>query len=174
MGGSGDAHAEGDGLWHVQGDEPLIAPEMINAVAHLLEIDTSLSISTAAHSITDLQDFLNPNVVKVVLDLKNSAHYFSRAPIPWSRDEFNNGINQLPDVQPLRHVGLYAYRVGFLKSFPNLAPTILEKIEALEQLRALSHGYAIGVHISEEHPGPGVDTLEDLLRVRAIIRGIKN
>jgi 3-deoxy-manno-octulosonate cytidylyltransferase (CMP-KDO synthetase) len=158
---------------NVQGDEPLIAPEMINAVANLLEIDSSLSISTAAHSITDLQDFLNPNVVKVVLDIKNRAHYFSRAPIPWNRDEFNNGIKQLPSEQPLRHVGLYAYRAGFLKKFPSLAPTILEKIEALEQLRALSHGYAIGVHISEVHPGPGVDTLEDLQRVRAIIREIK-
>jgi len=156
---------------NVQGDEPLIDPGMINAVALLLEQQSDLMMSTVAHAITDLQDFINPNVVKVVLDQQSRAHYFSRAPIPWSRDEFSHGILKLPQVSALRHVGLYGYRVGFLKKFPTLEPTALEKIEALEQLRALSHGYPIGVHVSTAHPGPGVDTIEDLERVRSIIRG---
>ena len=155
---------------NVQGDEPLIDPAMINAVAILLEQESDLMMSTVAHPISNLKDFTNPNVVKVVLDQKSRAHYFSRAPIPWSRDEFSQGIHQLPKISALRHVGLYGYRVGFLKKFPTLEPTALEKIEALEQLRALSHGYPIGVHVSCAHPGPGVDTQEALEQVRLIIR----
>ncbi len=153
---------------NVQGDEPLIEPEMINSVADLLNT-SSLEMSTVAHAITSVQEFLNPNVVKVVLDEKGCAHYFSRAPIPWWRDGFKDGIHELPSPPPLRHVGLYGYRVGFLRKFPSLSPTITEQLESLEQLRALSHGFAIGVYVSAQDSGPGVDTPEDLERIRKLI-----
>jgi 3-deoxy-manno-octulosonate cytidylyltransferase (CMP-KDO synthetase) len=158
---------------NVQGDEPLIEQSMINSVAYLLATDEALHMSTAAHAIHDAAEFLNPNVVKVVLDEHSKALYFSRAPIPWSRDEFSQGVHQLPSTPVLRHVGIYGYRVGFLKKFPQLKPTLLERVEALEQLRALSHGYGIGVHVSESDPGPGVDTPEDLERVRKIFRSAR-
>lgn len=154
---------------NVQGDEPLIEPSMINAVAALLHNDPALQMSTVAHPIHSVAEFLNPNVVKVVLDKRSYAHYFSRAPIPWWRDGFANSVNSLPSPLPLRHVGLYGYRVGFLKRFPTLAPTDTERIESLEQLRALSHGYAVGVHVSSDDCGPGVDTPQDLERVRNLL-----
>jgi len=153
---------------NVQGDEPLIAPELINQVADLLARRPSASMSTAAHEIHDLAEFTNPNVVKVVLDQAQLALYFSRAPVPWWRDGFANGIQCLPQPAPLRHIGIYAYRVGFLKSFPSLPAAPIETGEALEQLRALWHGYKIAVHMSSEAPGPGVDTPEDLERVRSL------
>jgi len=153
---------------NVQGDEPLIAPELINQVADLLAQRPSASMSTAAHEIHDLAEFTNPNVVKVVLDQAQLALYFSRAPVPWWRDGFANGIQCLPQPAPLRHIGIYAYRVGFLKSFPSLPAAPIETGEALEQLRALWHGYKIAVHMSSEAPGPGVDTPEDLERVRSL------
>jgi len=159
-----------DVVVNVQGDEPLINPELINQVAELLVQRPSASMSTAAHEIHDLAEFTNPNVVKVVIDQAQLALYFSRAPIPWWRDGFAKGIQSLPQPAPLRHIGIYAYRVGFLQSFPGLPPAPIETGEALEQLRALWHGHKIAVHITPEAPGPGVDTPEDLERVRALYK----
>ena len=156
---------------NVQGDEPLIDPKLIDAVATLLQQHPDASMSTAAHAIDDPADVRNPNVVKVVTDARGLALYFSRAPIPWWRDGFgagSEGITRLPQPQPLRHIGLYGYRAGFLKAFPALPPSPLEHIESLEQLRALWHGHRIAVHVADRAPGPGVDTPEDLARVRAI------
>ncbi len=159
-----------DVVVNVQGDEPLINPELINQVAELLVQRPTASMSTAAHEIHELAEFTTPNVVKVVIDQAQLALYFSRAPIPWWRDGFANGIQTLPQPAPLRHIGIYAYRVGFLQSFPNLPPAPIETGEALEQLRALWHGHKIAVHITHEAPGPGVDTPEDLERVRALYK----
>ena len=155
---------------NVQGDEPLIDPELINQVAELLVQRPTASMSTAAHEIHELAEFTNPNVVKVVIDQAQLALYFSRAPIPWWRDGFSKGIQSLPQPAPLRHIGIYAYRVGFLQSFPTLLPAPIETGEALEQLRALWHGHKIAVHITPDVPGPGVDTPEDLERVRALYK----
>jgi 3-deoxy-manno-octulosonate cytidylyltransferase (CMP-KDO synthetase) len=155
---------------NVQGDEPLIDPMLINQVASLLEQRPSASMSTAAHEIHDLAEFTNPNVVKVVLDKEQLALYFSRAPIPWWRDGFAQGIQSLPKPAPLRHIGIYAYRVGFLQSFPSMPPTPIESGEALEQLRPMWHGHKIAVHITPDAPGPGVDTPEDLEKVRALLK----
>lgn len=155
---------------NVQGDEPLIAPAMIDACADLLEARPDCVMSTVAHAIDDPAEFMNPNVVKVVLDAASRALYFSRAPIPWWRDGFSQGVTQLPVTPaPLRHVGLYGYRAGFLRRFPTLPPAPLESTEALEQLRVLWHGERIAVHVSADRHGPGVDTPEDLARVRALL-----
>ena len=157
---------------NVQGDEPLIAPAMVDACADLLAARPDCVMATVAHAIDDAAEFINPNVVKVVLDAQQRALYFSRAPIGWWRDGFAAGLgpaSALPaDPAPLRHVGLYAYRAGFLKRFPQLPPAPLERLESLEQLRVLWHGERIAVHVSTERPGPGVDTPEDLARVRAL------
>lgn len=155
---------------NVQGDEPLIDPASIDAVAQLLAQRPDCSMSTLAHAIDSVQDFANPNVVKVVLDARDTALYFSRAPIAWWRDGFAQGITALPTPAPLRHVGLYAYRVGFLRQFPKLSQAPLEVVESLEQLRAMWHGHRIAVHISDHAPGPGVDTPEDLARVRGVFQ----
>jgi len=161
---------DGDDLVvNVQGDEPLIAPAMIDACAALLRQRPDCVMATVAHAIDELAEFSNPNVVKVVLDAAGRALYFSRAPIAWWRDGFAHGITALPTAPaPLRHVGLYAYRAGFLRRFPTLPPAPLETLESLEQLRVLWHGERIAVHVSNERPGPGVDTPDDLARVRAI------
>lgn len=156
---------------NVQGDEPLIDPGLIDAVAALLQQHPDASMSTAAHVIEDPAEARNPNVVKVVTDARGLALYFSRAPIPWWRDGFGPGsetITQLPLPRPLRHIGIYGYRAGFLKAFPSLPPSPLEQTEALEQLRALWHGHRIAVHLARQAPGPGVDTPEDLARVRTV------
>jgi 3-deoxy-manno-octulosonate cytidylyltransferase (CMP-KDO synthetase) len=155
---------------NVQGDEPLIEPALIDAVAALLQAQPQASIGTAAHAIADVAEFLNPNVVKVVLDAQGLALYFSRAPIPWWRDGFAAGAATLPPMTPLRHVGIYAYRARFLRVFPHLPPAAIERSEALEQLHALWHGHRIAVHVTAAAPGPGVDTPEDLERVRALWR----
>ena len=158
---------------NVQGDEPLIAPNLILEVANLLQSSPAASMSTAAHVIDSLEEFCNPNVVKVVTDANNLAMYFSRAPIGWWRDGSSAGLPQLPtSPKPLRHIGIYAYRVGFLKQFPTLPQADIEVCEALEQLRALWHGHRIAVHVTELAPGPGVDTPEDLERVRAWYRAL--
>lgn len=156
---------------NVQGDEPLIDPALIDAVAATLSADADAPMSTAAHVIDSADEFANPNVVKTVLDARGHALYFSRAPIPWWRDGFAQGDSlMLPDSPPpLRHIGIYGYRAGFVRQFPLLTPAPLEKTEALEQLRVLWHGYRIAVHVSAHAPGPGVDTPEDLARVRAMI-----
>jgi 3-deoxy-manno-octulosonate cytidylyltransferase (CMP-KDO synthetase) len=158
-----------DTVVNVQGDEPLIDPALVQAVAHLLQTHPQASMGTAAHTIATVDDFTNPNVVKVVLDAAGLAMYFSRAPIAWWRDGFAQGVISLPlQPAPLRHIGIYAYRVGFLRRFPQLAQAPIEVTEALEQLRALWHGYKIAVHVTANAPGPGVDTPQDLERVRQI------
>jgi 3-deoxy-manno-octulosonate cytidylyltransferase (CMP-KDO synthetase) len=157
-----------DVVVNVQGDEPLIDPASIDAAAQLLQARSDCSMSTLAHAIDQVADFANPNVVKVVLDARNTALYFSRAPIAWWRDGFAQGVTALPHPAPLRHVGLYGYRVGFLREFPKLAQAPIEVTESLEQLRAMWHGHRIAVHVMAHSPGPGVDTPEDLARVRAL------
>ena len=154
---------------NVQGDEPLIDPASIDAAAQLLQTRSDCSMSTLAHAIDSVQDFANPNVVKVVLDARHTALYFSRAPIAWWRDGFAQGLTALPSPAPLRHIGLYGYRVGFLREFPKLAQAPIEITESLEQLRAMWHGHRIAVHVTEHAPGPGVDTPEDLERVRTLL-----
>jgi 3-deoxy-manno-octulosonate cytidylyltransferase (CMP-KDO synthetase) len=157
-----------DVVVNVQGDEPLIDPDLINQVASLLSLRPAASMSTAAHTIDQVAEFTNPNVVKVVVDKSQLALYFSRAPIPWWRDGNTQGIQNLPSPPPLRHIGIYGYRVGFLKAFPQLPPAPIESCEALEQLRAMWHGHKIAVHVTDKAPGPGVDTPEDLARVREL------
>ncbi len=160
---------EGDELVvNVQGDEPLIEPALIDAVAETLITHPACAMGTAAHAIAHREEWLNPNVVKVVLDREGIAHYFSRAPIPWWRDGMENG-RTLPSPAPLRHIGLYAYRAAFLRRFPALEPAPTERLESLEQLRALWHGERIAVHVTPHAPGPGVDTPQDLERVRALL-----
>jgi 3-deoxy-manno-octulosonate cytidylyltransferase (CMP-KDO synthetase) len=154
---------------NVQGDEPLIDPALIDACARLLRERPECVMSTAAHPIDNVEEFRNPNVVKVVLDAAGRALYFSRAPMPWWRDGYAAGITTLAQPLPLRHIGLYGYSVGFLRRYPSLPPSALEQIESLEQLRVLWHGERIAVHVSQERPGPGVDTPEDLERVRRLL-----
>jgi 3-deoxy-manno-octulosonate cytidylyltransferase (CMP-KDO synthetase) len=157
-----------DAVVNVQGDEPLIDPSLIDACAALLAERTDCVMSTAAHAIDSPAEMDNANVVKVVLDATGRALYFSRAPIPWARDARARGLDALPSPAPLRHIGIYGYLAGFLRRFPGLAASPLEAIEALEQLRVLWHGERIAVHVSDTRPGPGVDTPEDLVRVRAL------
>ncbi len=153
---------------NVQGDEPLIDPALVDACAALLAERPECVMSTAAHAIDDVAEFINPNVVKVVCDGQGRALSFSRAPIPWWRDGYAAGITRLSEPAPLRHIGLYAYRAGFLRRYPTLPPSPIEAIESLEQLRVLWHGERIAVHVSARRPGPGVDTPQDLARVRAL------
>jgi 3-deoxy-manno-octulosonate cytidylyltransferase (CMP-KDO synthetase) len=154
---------------NVQGDEPLIEATLIGRCAALLDERQDCVMSTVAHPIESLADYLNPNVVKVVLDAAGRALLFSRAPLPWWRDGHAAGMSALPPAPgALRHVGLYGYRAGFLRAFPTLAPAPLEHCEALEQLRVLWHGEHIAVHVAPQAGGPGVDTPEDLARVRAL------
>jgi len=149
---------------NVQGDEPLIDPQLVAQCAQLLRQRDDCVMSTAAHPIVERADFLNPNIVKVVLDAQSRALYFSRAPIPFQRD----GASALLQPPALRHVGLYGYRAGFLRRFPQLSAAALELTEALEQLRVLWHGHHIAVQVSTLAAGIGVDTPDDLRRVRAL------
>ncbi len=157
-----------DVVVNVQGDEPLIDPALVRRCAELLSERPDCVMSTAAHPLADVAEYLDPNVVKVVLDAAGRALYFSRAPIPWWRDGHAGGVKALPVPAPLRHVGLYGYRAGFLRRFPALPQAPLEGCEALEQLRVLWHGEHIAVHVAAHGPGPGVDTPADLARVRAL------
>lgn len=153
---------------NVQGDEPLIDPALIDRTAAVL-VANGAPMATAAHEIHDFDDFFNPNVVKVILNAQGNAIYFSRAPIPYPRDMMRDQRNELPDSpQPLRHIGIYAYRAGFLQQFEAMAASPLESVESLEQLRVLWHGHPIAVEITETAPAAGVDTQEDLDRVRAL------
>lgn len=153
---------------NVQGDEPLIDSALVTDVARALLNDREVAIATAAHPITVMDDFLNPNVVKVVTTAARRALYFSRAPIPWHRDGLSDRRDVLPPaLQPQRHVGLYAYRVSFLRQYGALAPAPIEQWESLEQLRAMWHGFHIHVIGCAHAPHAGVDTPEDLARVRA-------
>ena len=148
---------------NVQGDEPLIDPKLIQEVAAHLANSKDAVMATASHAIHDEASFLSANIVKVVMDANSNALYFSRAPIPYPRDDICKN-----NIQAHRHIGIYAYRVGFLKQYANLAVTELEKIESLEQLRVLHHGYKIGVTITQNAPASGVDTQEDLDFVRSV------
>ncbi|MEO8507873.1 MAG: 3-deoxy-manno-octulosonate cytidylyltransferase [Betaproteobacteria bacterium] len=161
--------ADDDIVVNVQGDEPLLDPALMRAMAALLASHPDAAIATACHPIADAAEAFNPNVVKVVLDAAGYALYFSRATIPWARDAFAGTKDTLPPGLPLyRHYGLYAYRVRFLRAFPALAPAPIERFEALEQLRALWHGFRIIVEITHGTPAPGIDTPDDLERVRAL------
>lgn len=153
---------------NVQGDEPLIAPQLIREVARELHVHPDAQVATACHPLHSREEMFNPNVVKVVLDGAGCALYFSRAPIPHARDEFAK--NEWPQNFPAyRHVGIYAYRAGFLKTYAGLEPSPLEQFEALEQLRVLWHGYRIVVHVTGHAPAAGVDTPQDLERVRTLL-----
>lgn len=154
---------------NVQGDEPLIPPMLINQVAQRLADDPEAAIATLAESISNVETLFNPNVVKVVRSLAGRALYFSRAPIPWDREHFQAQPALLATDAWLRHIGIYAYRVGFLSAYRELSPSGLEQLEQLEQLRALQHGYAIQVALASTVNPPGVDTAEDLDRVRALL-----
>jgi 3-deoxy-manno-octulosonate cytidylyltransferase (CMP-KDO synthetase) len=156
---------------NVQGDEPLLEPALMAEMAELLGRHPDAAIATACHAIRQVDEAFNPNVVKVVLDARGYALYFSRATIPWARDAFAERGESLPGALPeglplYRHYGLYAYRVAFLRRFPTLAPAPIERFEALEQLRALGHGHRIAVAFWDAPMEPGVDTAEDLERVR--------
>lgn len=154
---------------NVQGDEPLINPEYINAVAAMLADRPQAAIATCACPLVDADALFNPNIVKVVCDRQQHALYFSRAPIPWARDALAHGQRLLaPGLPALHHIGLYAYRADFLRQFPHLPIGPLESFESLEQLRALENGYSIAVQVMESHPAAGVDTAEDLTRVREL------
>ncbi len=155
--------ADDDIVVNVQGDEPLIEPSLIAEVAQHLANSADAVMATACHRIHDEASFLNPNIVKVVIDANGYALYFSRAPIPYPRDE-----SYKTPIQAYRHIGIYAYRVGFLKQYAALTITELEKIESLEQLRVLHHGFKIGVAITKNAPASGVDTQEDLDYVRRL------
>lgn len=155
---------------NLQGDEPLAPAAGIHAVVDALIASTAL-MATLASPIDDSADLFAPSVVKVVRNLRGEALIFSRAPLPWARDAWADGSRQLPALpQYLRHIGIYAYRAGFLKALAQLAPTPLEQAESLEQLRALEHGYAIAVGIAPEAFPAGVDTPEDLARVERLLR----
>ena len=172
---------------NVQGDEPLMPPELIRAVAEHLHNHPECAIATACHVLHDEASMRNPNIVKTVLDQNGNALYFSRAPIPWPRDAFRVlsssegrddcpsslrgevGRGELPaDLPVLRHIGIYAYRAGFLRDYGQLAPVAIEHFEALEQLRALYYGYKIGVVIADRAPPAGVDTEQDLRVAREL------
>jgi len=154
---------------NVQGDEPLLEPALIRQMARLLAGASDAAMATACHAIDDAREAFNPNVVKVVLDARGYALYFSRATIPWARDAFAADSERIPPGLPLyRHYGLYAYRVSFLLDYPALPPAPIERFEALEQLRALWHGHRIVVAVTDGTPAPGVDTEQDLERVRVL------
>ena len=159
---------------NVQGDEPLIDPEVIRQTAHQLAV-SGADIATVAHPITDPAEFFNPNVVKVVCRADGDAAYFSRAPIPYARDQFAQSRDTLPAGLPAyRHIGLYAYRASFLKAYAGLSVAPTEQFESLEQLRALWHGYRISVTLIDAAPAPGVDTPEDAEAMRKLFDQARN
>lgn len=171
---------------NVQGDEPLINPTLIREVAAHLAANPSCALASAAHPVSSPEEIFNPNVVKVVLDARGYALYFSRAPIPWARDAWQdvmeetsfsvnkatsaNSTDDLSQLPVYRHIGIYAYRASFLRRFASLTPSPLEAVEALEQLRALWHGESIAIHLTDKAPIGGVDTAADLERVRALFK----
>jgi|SRR5690625_818181 len=166
-----------DIIVNVQGDEPLIDPALIDQVAAQLQNDAQASMATAAAPLADGPSLFNPNIVKVVCNTKQQALYFSRAPIPWARDAFDSyqedtqqPAHRLTPVHARHHIGIYAYRHAFLQQFPVLPTGSLEQLESLEQLRALEHGHIISVYLCPEPPAGGVDTLDDLRRIRRYLQ----
>lgn len=155
---------------NVQGDEPLIEPELINRTAEVL-VENNVQMATAAHRIHDFEEFMNPNAVKVVLDKNRNALYFSRAPMPYPRDAMLKGEQSVPE-NALRHIGIYAYRAGFLQRYAEMNVSPLETAESLEQLRVLWHGFPIAVEITAQAPAAGVDTQEDLERVLKLFQAV--
>lgn len=163
-----------DIIVNVQGDEPLIPPAVINQVAANLKHAQGAAMATLAEPLQSIEQLFNPNIVKLVRDRDGHALYFSRAPMPWARDAFALSREQLPaEVLSLylRHLGIYAYRVGFLHDYVSWPPALIEQIESLEQLRALYNGVKIHVDVSAVELPPGVDTQADLDRVRAVLEG---
>ncbi|MDP3088192.1 MAG: 3-deoxy-manno-octulosonate cytidylyltransferase [Methylotenera sp.] len=155
---------------NVQGDEPLIEASLILEVAAALSSSHNAVMATACHAINSKADFVNPNIVKVVLDAQSNALYFSRAPIPYPRDAFSLNADMPANMPAYRHIGIYAYRAKFLKQYANIQPSAIEQIECLEQLRVLHQGYKIAVSISKNAPAVGVDTQDDLDYVRSVLR----
>ncbi len=156
---------------NIQGDEPLIQPQLIEAVANLLHQQPNAAIATVATPYTSDESFFDPNSVKVVCGLSGQALYFSRAPIPWARDALQQQPKRIAaGLTPLHHIGIYAYRASFLRQFPNLVRGPLENFESLEQLRALENGYSISVYVTPDAPALGVDTPADLDKVREIFK----
>lgn len=154
---------------NVQGDEPLIPPQVIDQVARNLEAAAGASIATLAEPLTNVDQLFNPNIVKLVRDVNDHALYFSRAPMPWARDAFAKDKSVLPAIDIyFRHLGIYAYRVGFLHDYVSWPPAVIEQVEALEQLRALYNGVKIHVDVAAVDIPQGVDTAEDLERIRAL------
>lgn len=154
---------------NVQGDEPLIPPAVINQVARNIEASSAAGIATLAETLTSVEQLFNPNIVKLVRDVNDFALYFSRAPMPWARDAFAKDKTALPALDVyFRHLGIYAYRVGFLHAYVGWPPAVIEQVEALEQLRALYNGVKIHVGVAEVEIPQGVDTAEDLERIRAL------
>ncbi|MDB5967697.1 MAG: kdsB [Hydrocarboniphaga sp.] len=154
---------------NLQGDEPLMPPALLRQAAALLADDPIADLATLAHPLHSVEEFLNPNVVKVVADRRHYALYFSRAPIPWKRDGATRDKPLLPEGLAYRHIGLYAYRSGRLAEFSALPPAPLEDCEALEQLRALANGLRIKLGFTDNPPPRGVDTEEDLAFVSAAL-----
>lgn len=155
---------------NLQGDEPLMPASLIQRVADNLQQSPAADIATLGVQISEDSELFDPNVVKVVCNRNSEALYFSRAVIPWHRDQFAESPGKLPDnSRHLRHLGLYAYRCRFLQQYSSLEPDYLEQVEALEQLRALAHGFRIHVGIADEMPGHGVDTEDDLKRVEELL-----
>jgi len=161
--------ADDDIIVNVQGDEPCLPASLINQVADDLQQHTAADMATLYSQINQEKQVFDPNVVKVVMDGLGYALYFSRAPIPWMRDHFDQQSTLPPDLPHYRHLGLYGYRASFLKHYSELSPCILEKEESLEQLRALYHGKKIHLTAAEISPGHGVDTQEDLDEVRKLL-----
>ena len=161
--------ADDEIIVNVQGDEPLIPPAVINQVAANLAANPQAGMATLAEPLQDVAQLTNPNIVKLVRDYQQMAMYFSRAPMPWARDAFMNGVTTLavPELY-LRHLGIYAYRVSFLNAYVQWPPAVLEQVEALEQLRALYYGVKIHVDLAAVNLPAGVDTLADLERVRLL------
>lgn len=154
---------------NVQGDEPLIPSAVINQVARNIEASSAAGIATLAETLTSVEQLFNPNIVKLVRDVNDFALYFSRAPMPWARDAFAKDKTVLPALDVyFRHLGIYAYRVGFLHAYVGWPPAVIEQVEALEQLRALYNGVKIHVGVAEVEIPQGVDTAEDLERIRAL------
>ncbi len=154
---------------NLQGDEPLMPPALVRQAAQLLADDAGAHIASLCHAIHDVEEWLNPNIVKLVMDQRGYALYFSRAPIPWKRDGATRAAPLLPQELAFRHIGLYAYRVAALVEFSALPMAVLEECEALEQLRALSHGLRIKMGVTGQAPPRGIDTEEDLQAVIALL-----